>query len=694
MENDSSIIYDIKRKMLAKYPRFGSEVATANIENSSSVPSAGTDGKKIYVNPRFFSRLSEDEKIFTLAHEIMHIKFMHMYRLKGKDGNKKDFRLWNIATDAIINANLERDGFKIMNGAVNMPEALGYSAEEFYEKLLKEREKENQNDEKKEENQQKGEGQENDEQENQQKGDGQGDGEQENKENMNEQESNQNNEEKQNDEGKAEKDAQNKDDEKNNGNDAEGEEQEENKDKKNGGKKGKGQQRDGDHENDEQEDQQKGDGQENGEQENQQKGDGQENGEQENQQNGDGQENGEQENQQKGDGQENGEQENMKEQQENEQEANQNSEGKAEKDAQNEDDEKNNGDDAKEGEQEENGDKQTGGKNGKSQQKGNGHGNGGQEEQQNGENGEKSNSEKRNENTEESNHNPDGHSLWEEAFKNYEEQKKKKKSNNDSKIKEQEETKWKEEEEEENEDKYDEKREFEDNREEKRRRFETKRRETEKNMLGNNKEKISFNDIGKSKEPIDWKTLLKREVDKTEDIWSQRRSIAENNYAYRMDEYDIDEGVETEVMIDVSGSVSLNLVKAFLRQLKPIVKDSKLRVGCFNAEFWGFVDVKNEKDIDNFEIPREARGFYSWTEDWDLAVRSFTKKKEINKLVFTDGFPCPGTMPKEDLKRENVIWLVYGNKKFRPCCGKVINITGKQLNRIEKSYGEYDEWER
>ena len=90
------------------------------------------------------------------------------------------------------------------------------------------------------------------------------------------------------------------------------------------------------------------------------------------------------------------------------------------------------------------------------------------------------------------------------------------------------------------------------------------------------------------------------------------------------------------------------------------------------------------RDIDNFTIPRGARGNSAWTEDWDLAVRSFTKKREINKIVFTDGYPCPGTMPKEDLKRENIIWLVYGNKDFKPCCGKVINITEKQLEQLHQ----------
>ena len=151
-----------------------------------------------------------------------------------------------------------------------------------------------------------------------------------------------------------------------------------------------------------------------------------------------------------------------------------------------------------------------------------------------------------------------------------------------------------------------------------------------------------------------------------------------------MEENDIEDEAETEIMIDVSGSVELDLVKAFLRQIKPLLKQSKLRVGCFNEKFWGLVEIKSVRDIDNFTIPREARGSSAWTEDWDLAVRSFTKRREINKIVFTDGEPCPGTMPKDDLKRENVIWLVYGNRNFEPCCGKVIQITEKQLEQLQQ----------
>ena len=490
MSANTDLIYDAKRKMLAKYPRFGSEIAVANIEFKDNLKyhTAATDGKNIYVDPNYFASLSENDRLFTIAHEIMHIKFMHMYRLKDKSGVKRDPELWNIATDAIINANLERDGFTIKEGYVNMPEALDYSAEEFYQTLLQEIEKKEQ-----------------------------------------EQKNNQN--------------------------------------------------------------QEQGDGQE----------------------------------QEKDNQQENG----QNQQQDNKQDNEQNQE---------------------------------------------------QGKEQDNENSEQT----ENQNSDEGKSQGDDHSLWEEAFKQQQNSQKKGQKQDENSQKQEQGQEQEQTGEEHTDIDFDERGEFEDNRKEKREKFKSRREKTEKDIRSTDKGTIELGDIGKSKEEIDWKVLLRREVEKTETIWSQRRSIAENNYAYRLEENDIEDEAETEVMIDVSGSVDLELVKSFLRQLKPLLEQSKLRVGCFNERFWGLVDIKNVRDIDNFNIPRGARGDSAWTEDWDLAVRSFTKKREINKIVFTDGYPCPGTMPKEDLKRENIIWLVYGNKDFKPCCGKVINITEKQLEQLHQ----------
>ena len=132
--------------MIARYPRFGAEIAAANLEYKTDLKyhTAATDGKNIYFDPDYLASLSDDDKLFIIAHELMHVKFEHMYRIVDKDGQRRDPEIWNQATDAIINANLERDGFKIKEGYVNMPEALNYSAEEFYEKLLREKQVEQQ----------------------------------------------------------------------------------------------------------------------------------------------------------------------------------------------------------------------------------------------------------------------------------------------------------------------------------------------------------------------------------------------------------------------------------------------------------------------------------------------------------------------------------------------------------------------
>ena len=81
----------------------------------------------------------------------------------------------------------------------------------------------------------------------------------------------------------------------------------------------------------------------------------------------------------------------------------------------------------------------------------------------------------------------------------------------------------------------------------------------------------------------------------------------------------------------------------------------------------------SEKDIDNIFTTRLGSGT-----NFDVAVREFSNNQSINKIIFTDGWP--GKMPAEDTKRINVIWLVYENKNFAPCCGKVINVQPKKNN--------------
>ena len=123
----------IKTKMLVKYPFFGSIVCNVNYKKNNNVSTASTDGETIYYNLDYLNKLKVDEQIFILAHEICHIAFNHIPKSKNKN-----MKLWNIATDAVINQLLKKDGLMIIEGGVDIEEAINYDSEQFYELLLKE----------------------------------------------------------------------------------------------------------------------------------------------------------------------------------------------------------------------------------------------------------------------------------------------------------------------------------------------------------------------------------------------------------------------------------------------------------------------------------------------------------------------------------------------------------------------------
>lgn len=132
----SANIDSIKRKLLIKYPTFGSVIANLEFQASKDIATAETDGKVLLYNPKFLNGLYEKQQIFLFAHAICHVAFEHIFRSEGKDK-----RLWNIATDSVINALLKQDGLPMIEGGVDIPEAINYDAEEMYNKLLEEQKK-------------------------------------------------------------------------------------------------------------------------------------------------------------------------------------------------------------------------------------------------------------------------------------------------------------------------------------------------------------------------------------------------------------------------------------------------------------------------------------------------------------------------------------------------------------------------
>ena len=119
-------------RLLVKYPAFASTIVNIGYYEKP-VSTLCTDGQNIYYNKDYLDKLSFNEQLFTFAHEICHIRSNHILRSKGKN-----HKLWNIATDAVINALLKEDGLTMPKNIVDMPDAINYSAEEYYEKLINE----------------------------------------------------------------------------------------------------------------------------------------------------------------------------------------------------------------------------------------------------------------------------------------------------------------------------------------------------------------------------------------------------------------------------------------------------------------------------------------------------------------------------------------------------------------------------
>lgn len=82
----------------------------------------------IYYNPSFVARLSTDEAIFALCHEVMHVIGRHAVR-RGR----RDRRRWVYAADAWINDTLRQAGIgEAVHGTVHLPGSRHHTVDEIY----------------------------------------------------------------------------------------------------------------------------------------------------------------------------------------------------------------------------------------------------------------------------------------------------------------------------------------------------------------------------------------------------------------------------------------------------------------------------------------------------------------------------------------------------------------------------------
>ena len=124
--------------LLLRHPFFGNMATRLKIQEGwPELTTAATDGRSIFYNREFFTKMTVKQVEFVIAHEIMHNVFDHMGRREGRNP-----KIFNIAADYCVNGQLVRDRI----GDHNVPDIkifhdtkyYGMGAEEIYDKIYEE----------------------------------------------------------------------------------------------------------------------------------------------------------------------------------------------------------------------------------------------------------------------------------------------------------------------------------------------------------------------------------------------------------------------------------------------------------------------------------------------------------------------------------------------------------------------------
>lgn len=120
-------------KLMKNHGFFATILLNLKIVEDNSIPTACVSTTTMRVNAEWFKTLSLDHRLAVLAHECMHPALKHHTRMKHRDP-----RLWNYATDYVINPILVDAGMKLPEGVLLDQKYNGLTAEEVYTMLKRE----------------------------------------------------------------------------------------------------------------------------------------------------------------------------------------------------------------------------------------------------------------------------------------------------------------------------------------------------------------------------------------------------------------------------------------------------------------------------------------------------------------------------------------------------------------------------
>jgi predicted metal-dependent peptidase len=134
MEQNDALQRQISAAILQlrqRSPFFAALALFARIQITERVSTAATDGRDIFLNPRFWHSLTPSRRMGLLAHEVLHAALLHVLRRGSRDP-----LLWNIAADIVVNGMvLSQEGFELPEGNIRDQKLEHLSVEEVYHLL-------------------------------------------------------------------------------------------------------------------------------------------------------------------------------------------------------------------------------------------------------------------------------------------------------------------------------------------------------------------------------------------------------------------------------------------------------------------------------------------------------------------------------------------------------------------------------
>lgn len=122
------------------------------------------------------------------------------------------------------------------------------------------------------------------------------------------------------------------------------------------------------------------------------------------------------------------------------------------------------------------------------------------------------------------------------------------------------------------------------------------------------------------------------------------------------------------VYVDVSGSVSNEMISSFLSELKRLFEDLNLTYMDIRGFSIGLDDLHHITDSNQLsKVYFKSRGGTEIEE----VVKDLNNSKALFSIIFTDGYYCQNPI---DSINKKVFWIIYDNEDYVPAKGKVAHI--------------------